>query len=91
MLAVLAINDYTNPEALTVPVSLVQETGNEKFIFIASEVSGDWIAEKRTVTIGERYAGQVEILTGVEQGEHVVTLGYQNLANGQKLAVTVEN
>jgi membrane fusion protein (multidrug efflux system) len=91
MLAVLAINDYTNPEALTVPVSLVQETGNEKFIFIASEVNGDWIAEKRTVTTGERYAGQVEILSGVEQGEYIVTLGYQNLADGQKLAVTVEN
>jgi len=91
MLAVLEINDYSNPEALTVPVSLVQETGDEKFIFIAREVNGEWIAAKRTVTTGERYAGRVEIRTGVDEGEHVVTLGYQNLADGQKLAVTIEN
>lgn len=89
MLAVLAINDYSNPEALTVPVGLIQETGDEQFIFVASEVNGDWTAEKRTVTTGERYGGRVEILTGVEEGEHVVTLGYQNLADGQKLTVTM--
>jgi RND family efflux transporter MFP subunit len=91
MLAVLTINDYSNPEALTVPVSIVQETGTEKFLFVASEHDDGWRAEKRTVTTGESYGGMVEIMTGIEQGEFVVTLGYQNLADGQKLAVTVDN
>jgi RND family efflux transporter MFP subunit len=91
MLAVLAINDYTNPEALVVPVGIIQETGVEKFVFVASDFNGEWIAEKRTVTTGESYAGRVEILSGLEQGEHVVILGYQNLADGQKLAVIMGN
>ncbi len=33
MLAVVTINDYTNPEALTVPQNVVQETGSEQFLF----------------------------------------------------------
>ena len=91
MLAALTINDYSNTEALTVPISIVQETETEKFIFIASEVNGEWIARKRIVTTGENNAGQIEILNGAEQGEQVITLGYQNLADGQKISITMDN
>ena len=87
MLAVLTINDYSNPDALTVPVSIVQETESEKFVFVTSETDGEWIAQKRIVTIGEHYEGRVEILTGISEGEHVVTLGYQNLSDGQRVDV----
>ena len=78
-------------DALAVPANIVQETGTEKFIFVASEVNGDWIAQKRIVTTGESYDGQIEILSGAEQGEHVITLGYQNLADGQKVSVFLED
>ena len=90
MLAVLIINDYSNPEALTVPVNIVQETDAEKFLFVASEASGEWTAYKRVVTTGKDHEGRVEILSGMQEGEHVVTVGYQNLSDGQKLAVKRE-
>ncbi len=90
MLAVLIINDYSKPEALTVPVNIVQETGTEKFLFVASEIDGEWITQKRIVTAGENYEGRVEVLSGIQEGEYVVTVGYQNLSDGQKLAVTIE-
>ena len=90
MLAVLIINDYSNPEALAVPVNIVQKTGTEKFLFVASEVDGEWITQKRIVTTGKDHEGRIEILTGLQEGEHVVTLGFQNLSDGQKLAVTKE-
>ena len=87
MLAVLTINDYTNGEALVVPLNIVQETGLERFIFVAEQNSADWVARRRSVKTGETYNDRVEILSGLQEGEHVVTFGYQNLADGQSLAV----
>jgi len=90
MLAVLKINDYSNSEALTVPVNIIHETGKERFLFVASRTNGDWITEKRIVTTGKNHSGRVEILSGLQDGEYVVIFGYQNLADGQKLAVSDE-
>jgi membrane fusion protein (multidrug efflux system) len=87
MLAALIINDYTNPQALTVLINVVQETEREKFIFVAEKQNGDWIARKRTVITGRVQDNRVEVLSGLEEGERVVTLGFQNLADGQKLSV----
>jgi len=85
MLSVLTINDYTNQEALVVPLNIVQETGQEQFIFVAEPIDGDWIARRRSVKTGYSYNDLTEVLSGLQEGEHVVTFGYQNLADGQKL------
>ncbi len=87
MLSVLTINDYTNDEALIVPLNIVQETGQEQFIFVAEQINGDWNARRRSVKTGNSYADRAEISSGLQEGEYVVTFGYQNLADGQKLAV----
>jgi RND family efflux transporter MFP subunit len=87
MLSVLMINDYSNPEALTVPVNSVQETGTGKFIFVAEQKNGGWIARRRSIKTGKNYNDRVEVLSGLQEGEHVVTFGYQNLADGQNIAV----
>ncbi len=87
MLSVLMINDYSNPEALTVPANSIQETGTGKFIFVAEQKNGDWIARRRSVKTGKSYKDRVEVLSGLQESEYVVTLGYQNLADGQKIAV----
>ena len=90
MLAVLMINDYTNQEALTVPLNIVQETGTEKFIFVAEQNNGEWIARRRSVETGKSYNDRAEVLSGLQKGEHVVTFGYQNLSDGQNLAVVAD-
>ncbi len=90
MLSVLMINDYTNPEALVVPLNIVQETGQEQFIFVAEQKSVDWIARRRSVKTGETYDDRVEILSGLRSGEQVVIFGFQNLADGQSLAVVTD-
>ncbi len=87
MLSVLTINDYTNDEALIVPLNIVQETGQEQFLFVAEKLDGDWIARRRSVKTGSSYIDRAEVLSGLQEGEYVVTFGYQNLADGQKLAV----
>jgi len=85
MLAVLSINDYTNPEALSIPKEIVQKTGDAQFVFVAIGEKGGWTASRRQVVTGENNQEQVEILSGLNSGEQVITFGYQNIADGQKI------
>jgi RND family efflux transporter MFP subunit len=85
MLAVLLVNDYTNPAALTVPKNVVQETGTEKFLFVAARDGDGWAARKRVVRTGLDADDRVEILEGLSDGERVVVFGFQKLADGQAL------
>jgi membrane fusion protein (multidrug efflux system) len=87
MLAVVTINDYTNPQALTVPQHVVQETGDSQFLFVAERQEGRWIARRRTITPGEAYDNRLEILDGLKAQETVITFGFQNLADGQPVSI----
>jgi membrane fusion protein (multidrug efflux system) len=91
MLAVLTINDYINYNALTIPQKIVQKTGEKQFLFAASSENGKWFAQKRNVETGEYYGDKIEVLNGLSQGDYVVTLGFQNLADGQMIAVDMNN
>jgi membrane fusion protein (multidrug efflux system) len=87
MLSVVTINDYTNPDAITVPQNVVQETGAEHFLFVAEKQNNGWIAHRRTVILGEDYEGRVEIQDGLSAGDIVITFGFQSLADGQPISV----
>jgi membrane fusion protein (multidrug efflux system) len=90
MLSVVTINDYTNAEALTVPQNVVQDTVSDHFLFVAKKQNDEWIAHRRTVTLGENYADRVEIREGLSAGEFVITFGFQALADGQTVSIQQE-
>jgi membrane fusion protein (multidrug efflux system) len=87
MLAVVTVNDYTNPHALVIPQSIIQSTGIQKYVFVAFDDNGRWIAQKRTVQEGENYGGETEVKEGLQEGDSVITFGFQNLADGQPISV----
>jgi membrane fusion protein (multidrug efflux system) len=92
-IAVLTITDYTNGKALTVPVNVIQRTGESLFLFAAVQKAGGeggWVAEKREVETGYRGADRVEILHGLSPEEHVVVFGFQDLADGQTVKIATE-
>jgi membrane fusion protein (multidrug efflux system) len=91
MLAVLTINDYINYSALTIPQKIVQKTGEEQFLFAALSENGKWFAQKRIVETGEYYEEKIEVRKGLSQGDYVVTFGFQNLADGQMIAVDMND
>jgi hypothetical protein len=41
------------------------------------------IARKNIVITGEAYGGQIEIKSGLEQGQVLITRGFQNVYDGQ--------
>ena len=79
------IKDYTKTNAIIIPINLIQNDEKGKFIYVAASENGKLIARKRAVTIGEFYANNIEILSGLAAGEQMVTEGYQSLYDGQNL------
>jgi len=81
----LKIKDYTKANAIIIPINLIQNDEKGKFIYVAATENGKLIARKRAITIGEFYANNIEILSGLNAGEQMITEGYQSLFDGQNI------
>lgn len=81
--ATVRIQDYTVPNAITVPVSTIQTDEKGKFILVAAKEGGKMIARKRQVQVGELYGDRLEVRSGLNEGDIVITEGFQGLYDGQ--------
>ncbi len=86
--AIMRIKDYSTPNAVVIPVNMIQtdETGKYVFIMIKSS-NGTNTAHRVIVNIGEIYGEFVEIKSGLNGGEQLITEGYQSLYEGQVVSV----
>lgn len=80
--AVLRIIDYKNEKTVVLPMDVVQSTPEGSYVFAAIDNK----AVRKNVTIGKTYNGKIEVLTGISEGDLVVTSGYQDLMDGQKIS-----
>lgn len=85
MIARLSIVDYANSAAIVAPINTIQLLDDHKVVFIASQDGNDFVARKVEVTTGMMYNGKVEILSGLKQGDKLITTGYQELNEGEKV------
>jgi RND family efflux transporter MFP subunit len=85
MVAVLKILDYKASDAIIVPENLVQKTMSDYAVFVIREEGGKKIARKQVVKPGQTYNGLVEIKEGLKTGDVVISLGYQDLVDGQEV------
>ncbi|MDD5570296.1 MAG: efflux RND transporter periplasmic adaptor subunit [Bacteroidales bacterium] len=83
MIAVIKIKDYHSDNAITLPVNIVQADMSSKYVYIIEEKNGNKIAKKQIIKEGQSYNGLVEITGGLKEGDKVVSVGYQNLEDGQ--------
>jgi RND family efflux transporter MFP subunit len=94
-LAVLSVTHYQTPDALVVPVDVIQRTEDSEFLFIAqpgdSEPESPWTVRKTTVKTGYHSGNDVEILQGLDNGDHIVVRGFQDLADGESVSVSKAN
>lgn len=85
MVAIMKIVDYTNQKAFSVPVAAVQKSAEGEFVYVAGEENGKLIARRKTVSTGVVYNGIAEIKSGLEAGDKVVTTGFQNIIDGDRI------
>lgn len=79
--AIVRIADYTSDKAIALPLAIIQNTPEGSYLFIAEGGK----AKKQMVKTGLNYAGKLEILEGLKAGDRVITSGYQDLVDGQKI------
>ncbi|HLW27532.1 MAG TPA: efflux RND transporter periplasmic adaptor subunit [Kiloniellales bacterium] len=70
-------------DAILVPEAAVVSEGRSTYVFV---IAGGR-AERRSVVIGQRLHGQVEIAEGLAAGEMVATLGLQHLSDGAEIKI----
>lgn len=82
MITFFKIQDYVSNSAISIPINLIQN----------SEVDGDHIfvaengkAVKRKITLGKTYGNEAEVISGLKSGDKIITVGYQELTDGQAI------
>jgi membrane fusion protein (multidrug efflux system) len=83
LLSMVRINDKTLPKAIVIDENIIQPTESGKIIFVAGMDKGKSVALQRIVSTGLSYDGKVEILSGLQEGEQLITTGFQDLSDKQ--------
>jgi RND family efflux transporter MFP subunit len=89
-IAIVRIQDYNSPDAITVPVNTLQTDEKGKFVLVAVNENGKLIARKRAVEIGEMYNDKIEIKSGLKTGDQIITEGFQGLYDGQVITTDLK-
>jgi len=82
------IKDYEKKNAISAPINLLQNDEKGKFIYVAVTENKKLVARKRAVTVGQYYGNNIEILSGLNAGDMIVTEGYQSLFDGQNITTS---
>lgn len=77
------IKDYGNPDAITIPMSTLQNDETGKYVMLAAKEGNKLVARKRTITVGELYNDKLEVKSGLQPGDQLITEGFQGLYEGQ--------
>ncbi|MGM9509825.1 efflux RND transporter periplasmic adaptor subunit [Larkinella sp. GY13] len=85
MLAQVKINDISKAKTIVIDQNLVQNTENGQLVYVAVSEGNKKVAKARQVKTGLSYGGQVEIITGLNSGDQLITQGYQELVDGQPI------
>lgn len=82
LLAVMLINDYEEPDVVTVPLETVQqEVGGKDYVFVATSDGETKRAEKVYVTTGRSYENEIVITEGLQGGEELIMEGARGLVD----------
>jgi membrane fusion protein (multidrug efflux system) len=86
--AEVKIKDYSTTGAIVVPVETLQNDLTGKFIMVAVKENGKLIARRRSVTIGMFDNDQLEVKSGLQVGDVLITEGFQGLYDGQLITTS---
>lgn len=88
--AKVSLNDYTSEEAILIPSSIISENAEgEQYVYIAEAPNADdeAVAKRSIITTGKTQGGQIEVLTGIENGSQIIKEGARTVKDGQKVKI----
>lgn len=88
MVVVVKINDYRNSKAVVVPINMIQDDKEGKFVLVLGvDKDGQNVAQKKVVTVGQSYNGLAEVTSGLSKGDKLITSGYLSVEDGETVQV----
>ncbi|GHU17522.1 MexH family multidrug efflux RND transporter periplasmic adaptor subunit [Alphaproteobacteria bacterium] len=72
-----------NSLGIVIPESALEKTGDDDYVYRVSE----GIAVRAPVTVGMQKDGMVEIITGISNGDEIVTSGQHSVIEGRAVSV----
>lgn len=84
------INDYTSEDAILIPTSIISENADgEQYVFVADEpnTDGESIVKRTIITTGKTQGAAIEVLTGLNDGDHIIKEGARSVKDGQKVKI----
>jgi multidrug efflux pump subunit AcrA (membrane-fusion protein) len=79
------IKDYENNQAIVIPLTTLQSDEKGKYVYVLVEEKGSKIARKKQVQVGDIYGEQIEVRSGLQEGDQLISQGFQSLYEGQSV------
>ncbi|HSZ73150.1 MAG TPA: efflux RND transporter periplasmic adaptor subunit [Cytophagaceae bacterium] len=86
MIAYVSIKDYQKENAIVIPINIVQRTAKGDFVYVVENNK----AIMTPVELGLTYKSQVEVLSGLKPGTKIITVGYQDVVDGQPVVLKTQ-
>jgi RND family efflux transporter MFP subunit len=83
MIAIIQINDYHSEDAVQVPMNVVQTDQEGSYVYVVRSKDKYSAAYKQQVVLGNSYNGVAEVIKGLAVGDKVISVGYQELVDGE--------
>lgn len=84
------LNDYTNESAILIPTSIISENAEgDQYVFVASDPNADneSVVTRTIITTGRSQGAKIEVLSGLEDGNHIIKEGARSVKDGQKVKI----
>jgi RND family efflux transporter MFP subunit len=88
MVTKVKIATYSNPRAFVLPAKVIQKINGGDYVYVKDNMDK---AKLKRVILGKNYRGKVEIKSGLLLDDLVVTAGYEELNEGDKLSFKTIN
>ena len=88
-MAKLEINNYSKEHTILIPANIIQENSKgEKYVFVIKDKVGDEaIAVRNKIETGLKYEGEIEVISGLKNGDTIVSAGALSLIDGAHIKI----
>ena len=87
MIATVKLQDYYNPEALSIPANLIMQDRIGKYVWKVAMVEGKETATKAYIQTGNMSDQMIEVLDGLGEGDQIVDKGYREMNEGMFIRI----
>jgi len=86
--AKLKINDYTNPKAILIPLSIISENASgQQYVYKVVKENNMNVAKKTIIKTGKTQGNIIEVIDGLSNNEALIMEGSRSVKDNQKIDI----